>query len=91
MVPESRERVDVGVVEVGAVVDGGEAELGGEPDAGARAELVGVEAAPQTCGRSGREDGARLVGVEGAGSQNTSIQRAYGAAASSIGPVTRST
>ena len=67
MVPESRERVDVGVVEVGAVVDRGESQLGGQPDARAGAELVGVQPAPQPLGLAGGEHGAGLVGVEGAG------------------------
>ena len=58
--------VDVGVGEVGAVVDRGQAELRGEQDAGARAELVGVQPAPQAVRRAGRQHRAGLVGVEGA-------------------------
>ena len=59
--------VDVGVREVGAVVDGGQAELGGQPHPGAGAELVGVQPAREAGGRPGGEDGAGLVGVEGTG------------------------
>ena len=88
----ARARATSASVEVGAVVDRGEPELGGEPHARAGAELVGVQprragpaAAPAA--RTARAWSASKAPV----SQNASIQRACGAAASSIGPVTRST
>ena len=46
------QRVDVGVGEVGAVVDAGRAELDGEPHARARAELVGVQPRPPARARA---------------------------------------
>ena len=58
------ERVDVGVGEVGAVVDRRRAELDGELDARAGAELVAVDAQAEPGGAAGLEHGARLVGVE---------------------------
>ncbi len=92
MVPRVAEGVDVRVVEVGAVVDGDQPELGGQPDARPGAELVGVQPAAQPGGRAGRRGSARAWSSSKAPrSQKTSIQRACGAAASSIGPVTRST
>ena len=64
MVPLSRSASTSSSVEVGAVVDRREPELGGELDARAGAELVGVQPAPQAGGRPGLEDRAGLVGVE---------------------------
>ena len=46
------------------MVDGDQAQLGGQPDAGAGAELVGVQPPSQAPGRPGGEDGAGLVLVE---------------------------
>ena len=58
-------------------------------------ELVGVHAQLQPGGRGRRVSTARASSPSkacaDAGSQNTSIQRAYGAQAASIGPVTRAT
>ena len=86
------QRVDVGVVEVGAVVDRDQAELGGQPDAGAVAELVGVQPSAQAPGGARLGASARAWSASNAPrSQNTSTQRAYGAQASSIGPVTSAT
>ena len=53
--------VDVGVAEVRAVVDAGRAELDGELDAGARAELVAVHPQAQTGVPTGREHPPRLL------------------------------
>ena len=58
--------VDVGVGEIGAVVGRGGADRAGQLDAGALAELVGVDAGLQTAGQAGLEDRAALVLVEGA-------------------------
>src|SRR4029450_12597472 len=55
---------DVRVLEVGAVVDRGQAELGGEAYAGSGAELVRVQAAPQPPGRARPQRRAVLVAVE---------------------------
>ena len=85
------QRVDVVVVEVGAVVDRDQAELGGEPDAGAGAELVGVQPAAQPGAAPAARTARAWSTSKAPRSQKTSIQRACGAAASSIGPVTRST
>ena len=58
------ERVDVGVGQVGAVVDRGGAELDRELHAGPGAELVAVDAEAEPGGAARLEHGARLVGVE---------------------------
>ena len=63
--PRVAERVDVRVGQVGAVVDRGQPELGGEQHAGARAELAGVQPALQAVRRPGPEHRAGLVDVEG--------------------------
>ena len=89
------QRVDVGVGEVGAVVDARRAELDRELHAGAGRELVAVHAQPEPGGPAGRAASARASSPSKAcglaGSQNTSIHRACGAQAASIGPVTSST
>ncbi len=59
-----REGVDVGVGQVGAVVDAGGAELDGEADARPRPELVAVDPEAEPGGAAGLEHRARLVGVE---------------------------
>ena len=48
------------------MVDGEQAELRGQPDAGPGTELVGVQPSLQPGGPTRLEDGARLVAVEGA-------------------------
>ena len=55
---------DVRVVEVGAVVGRGGADLGRDLDAGTGAELVRMDARPQPRGHAGREHRPRLVGAE---------------------------
>ena len=59
------ERLDVGVGEVGAVVDAGRAELDRELDARALAQLVAVHAQLQPRLPPGLEHPARLLAVEG--------------------------
>ncbi len=87
--PESRRASTSASVEVGAVVDRGQAELGGEQDARARAELAGVQPCPRRPYAAPAASTARAWSTSKApSSQNASTQRAYGAAASSIGPVT---
>ena len=74
------------------MVDRGQAELRGEQDARARAELAGVQPALAARAPRRRSSTARAWSTSKApSSQKASTQRAYGAAASSIGPVTRST
>ena len=60
------QRLDVVVVEVGAVVDRGGAQLDREPHPGPRAELVAVHPQPEAGAAAGLEHRPRLVGVEGA-------------------------
>ena len=62
--PVSTQRGHVLVGEVGAVVHRDQPELAGEPDAGAGAELVGVQPAAQALGRTGLQDRPGLVRVE---------------------------
>ena len=87
------ERVHVGVGQEGAVIDAGCAELHRELNTGARPELVAVhpqvEPGPRPAARTSRASSPSNAYGD-AGSQNTSIQRAYGAAAVSIAPVTSS-
>ena len=83
------ERVDVGVGEVGAVVGGGRVEFDGELDAGAVAELVGVDPRMQALGTPAVRIARAWSPSKAPRSQKTSIQRACGAQASSISPVTR--
>ena len=75
------------------MVDAGRAELDGEPDAGPGAELVAVHPQPEPRRAAGDEHARASSSVNAwaeCGSQKTSTQRACGAAAASIGPVTRS-
>ena len=89
------ERVDVGRGEVGAVVDARRAEFDRELHARAGRELVAVHAQPEAGALAPAFSTARASSASNAcalaGSQNTSIHRAYGAHASSIGPVTSAT
>ena len=90
-----RQRVDVGVGQVGAVVDAGRAAArrrAARPGPGAelvavhpqaRARLAAGRAAPRRASSPSNACGLR-------GSQKTSTHRACGAQAASIGPVTRS-
>ena len=87
-----RQGVHVGVGEVGAVVGGGRVQLDGELDAGAVGELVGVDARDAgPCALPAVRIARAWSPSKAPFSQKTSIQRAYGAQASSISPVTRST
>ena len=86
------QRLDVGVVEVGAVVHRCRAHLHREPDPGTGAELVSVH--PQAEARRTRPASrtARDCSASKApSSQKTSIQRDNGAQAVSISPQTSST
>ena len=75
------------------MVGRGGAELGGEPGAGAGLELGRVHPDAEAGRAAGSEHRACGVSpkVTAAGSTKTSTQRACGAQAASIGPVTRST
>ena len=90
-VSPAREGVDVGVGEVGDVVGGGGAELDRELHARAVAELVGVHARGQPAGLPAARIARAWSPSKAPRSQKTSIQRACGAQASSIGPVTSAT
>ena len=84
-----RERLDVGVVGVGAVVDGRRAQLDGELDALPGPELAGVHAQASPAAAPA----CRIVRASSTSnaprSQNTSIQRACGRHAASMSPATR--
>lgn len=73
------------------MVGGGGLQLDGELDAGAVGELVGVDARNQPGGRAAVRIARAWSPSKAPFSQNTSTQRAYGAQAVSISPVTRST
>ena len=89
------QRVDVGVGQVGAVVDAGRAQLDGQrARPGPAASWLPCTRSPSPAARPGvstarASSPSKACGL--AGSQNTSTQRACGAQAASIGPVTRST
>ena len=89
------QRVDVGVGQVGAVVGAGGAQLDRELHAGPGGQLVGVHPQPQPGGAARRSSTARASSPSkacaDAGSQKTSTQRACGAQAASISPVTSAT
>ena len=84
--------VDIGVGEVGAVVDARRAELDRQPHARACAELVAVHAQAEPALGGGLQDPRGLVLVERARSRRRRRPSARcGATASSISPQTRST